>query len=201
MDKKMETSGKNDSGTEEETSPEKKEGVENTGNPKKPERTFTRDEVNKMIAAEKRKASEEAARERDEAERLSKMDEDERAQFERKKAEERAAKAEAELNAYRMKDTASKMAVEKGVPLPLLDLIDFHEADADRVKSSIEKMAAAFQKAIESGVNERLKQRPPETHSGGSLSPDFGERLKKAQESNDMTAIAYYSRMLAESKH
>ena len=65
---------------------------------KKPERTFTREDVNKMIAAEVGKA----LQKQQEADRLANMTEAERVQHEHDEAIRRADEAEQALNAYKL---------------------------------------------------------------------------------------------------
>ena len=97
---------------------------------KKPERTFTREDVNKMIAAEVGKA----LQKQQEADRLANMTEAERVQHEHDEAIRRADEAEQALNAYKLQAEASKLANAAGLPLEFLDTIDFRTAKAETVK-------------------------------------------------------------------
>ena len=126
---------------------------------KKPERTFTREDVNKMIAAEVGKA----LQKQQEADRLANMTEAERVQHEHDEAIRRADEAEQALNAYKLQAEASKLANAAGLPLEFLDTIDFRTAKAETVKGTVENLASVFKKAVEAAVNERLKQPAPKT--------------------------------------
>lgn len=184
--------------------PEGKPGEADSPGPSEEGKTFTRDEVNRMISAEKAKAREAAAAEfqarQAEAEKLAKMKEDERAAYEKQQAERRAAEAEAQLNAYRLKDEAVKIANETKLPLSFLNNIDFRTATAQQVSERIDAMTADFNRAVVAEVNARLKQPAPQTHAPAAGSGDLERQLADAQARNDMTAIAYYSRLIAQQK-
>lgn len=118
------------------------------------------------IANAKAKWEKKAEKERSEAEALAKMTEEEKHQHELQKLDAERQQAVAELNAYRLKDEASKIASEKGIDVSLLDLIDYSNATAENVKDKLETIESAFSKAVEKAVNERLKQpRPQEVRS------------------------------------
>ena len=81
---------------------------------KKPEKVFTQDEVNQIIADRLKrqkdkleKAAEEERKKQEEAEKLKKMSEDDRNAFELKKAKEDLATAQKQINRYKMKQQAS----------------------------------------------------------------------------------------------
>lgn len=128
-------------------------------------RTFSRDDMNRMITAEVNKALEKERSRHAEAERLAKMSADEREQHERESTLQRAEAAEAELNAYKLQAEATKLAGAQGLPLEFLDTIDFHTAKAENVKPTVSGLASAFKAAVETEVNERLKQKLPRTIS------------------------------------
>lgn len=109
-----------------------------------------------------------AEKERSEAEALAKMTEDEKHQHELQKLEAERTQAVAELNAYRLKDEASKIATEKGIDVTLLNLIDYSSATAENVKEKLDVIESVFNKAVEKAVNEKLKQpRPQEIRTAG----------------------------------
>lgn len=103
-----------------------------------------------------------AEKERSEAEALAKMTEEEKHQHEIQKLDAERKQAVAELNAYRLKDEAAKIAAEKGIDVTLLDLIDYSSSSAEVVKDKLEAIETAFSKAVEKAVNERLKQPKPQ---------------------------------------
>ena len=89
------------------------------------------------------------------------MTEEEKHQHELNKLDAERRQAVAELNAYRLKDEATKIATEKGIDVSLLDLIDYSTATAENVKEKLESIESAFSKAVEKAVNEKLKQPRP----------------------------------------
>ena len=141
------------------------ETVDNTVETKKEvkaEKTFTRDEVNKMISAEKDKIRKELEAEKTEAERLAKLTSEQRMQEEIKKQTERANSAEARLNAYELKEQTIKD--NSDIPVDLINLIDFNKDNtAKLVSEKLEIIKQVYKKAVESGVNESLKEKTPVT--------------------------------------
>ena len=98
---------------------------------------------------------------RNEAERLTKMTEEERHKEELDKMRREKAQAEADLNAYRLKEEATKIATDKGVDLSLLELIDFRSVTAEDVKNKLDVLSTTFNKAVEASVNDKFKQASP----------------------------------------
>ena len=103
-------------------------------------------------SAEQQKAIEEA---KTEAEKLAKMNADQKAQYEREKQEADYQKRLAELNARELKATAKETLVAEGLPLELAEVLNY--TDADTCNKSIEAVKTAFQGAVEKAVNEKLK--------------------------------------------
>ena len=141
------------------------ETVDNTVETKKEvktEKTFTRDEVNKMISAEKDKIRKELEAEKTEAERLAKLSSEERLKEEMNNYKVMAEQSKAKLNAYELKDQTLKD--NSDIPTDLINLIDFTKYNtAELVKEELEKIKAVYKKAVETGVNESLKEKTPVT--------------------------------------
>lgn len=142
--------------------------VETVDNPvetkkeEKKEKTFTRDEVNKMISAEKDKIRKELEAEKTEAERLAKLSSEERLKEEMNNYKTRAEKSEAMLNAYQLKDQTIKD--NSDMPVDLINLIDFNKYNtAEQVREQLEVIKTVYKKAVETGVNESLKEKTPVT--------------------------------------
>ena len=128
--------------------------------------------VAKSTEKAKAKWQKEAERERSEAEALAKMSEEEKHQHELQKLEAERKQAVSELNAYRLKDEAQKIASEKGLDVALLDLIDYSTASAENVKEKIDTIESVFAKAVEKAVNEKLRQPAPKSVGTPTVSPD-----------------------------
>ncbi len=143
------------------------ESVEKVETSKEEIKTFTRDEVNKIVNAETNKAlekyKEQVEAEKTEAEKLAKMKSDEKLQYQLNKEKTEKDNALAELNAYKLKEEAIKVASEKGLDVSLLNYFNFKTEKAEDINTKIEEISTAFNKAVEKAVNERLKEDTPIT--------------------------------------
>lgn len=130
--------------------------------PKK-EKLYTRAEVEKIKKAEREIILKEQEIKRTEAEKLAKMDADEKHKYELEK--ERAEKQDAisKLNAYELKEEASKIAREKGVPQSLINIIDYTKENAESIKTKIEEIEVTYKQALQEGINDRMKEKTPKT--------------------------------------
>ena len=116
---------------------------------------FSEEEVNAIV--EKRLKKEKAKQEKalKEAERLSKLSEDERAKAE---LESERAAFEEERSAYlkeKMLTACEKELVKESLPVEFAKLLV--TADADSTSDNIKAFKEKWNKALESAVNERLK--------------------------------------------
>ena len=101
-----------------------------------------------------------------EAEKLAKMNAEQKAQYEKEKQESDFNKRLADLTARELKATAKETLAEKGLPLDLAEVLSYTDADACR--KSIEAVQKAFQTAVEKAVNEKLRgDGPPKGGAGG----------------------------------
>lgn len=114
-----------------------------------------------------------------EAEKLAKMNADQKAEYERKKQEEAMTKRESEITRRELRATALETLAEKGMPKTLADILNY--TDADSTNKSIESVEKAFREAVEAGVNERLKGEPPKG-GGGKGASEFDEIKKIFQQ-------------------
>lgn len=114
-----------------------------------------------------------------EAEKLAKMNADQKAEYERKKQEEAMTKRESEITRRELRATALETLAEKGMPKTLADILNY--TDADSTNKSIESVEKAFREAVEAGVNERLKGEPPKG-GGGKGANEFDEIKKIFQQ-------------------
>lgn len=102
-----------------------------------------------------------------EAEKLASMNEKQKHEYELKKIQREKDDAYAELNAYKLKDQTLKIAEEKGLPTSLVELLDFKQIKAEDVENRIDAINEVYRKAVENGVNERLKEPIPTTKVSG----------------------------------
>lgn len=160
---------------------------------KKEEKTYTRDELEKIKAQEReatkkavlKELEEKQKLEKAEAERLAKMDEEQKKSYEVEKVTKERDTAISELNAYKLKEEATKQAREKGVDLDLMDTIDYTKETAESIKSKIDIFANTSKKIQERAISEYSKEPTPQT--GDKISKDanktgyekFAENYKK----------------------
>ena len=104
--------------------------------------------------------------EKSEAEKLAKMNKEQKLEYQAQKAEQEKANALAKLNAYELKEQALKIASEKGLDVSLLNFFDFSTAKAEELNPKIDEISSAFNKAVEKAVNERLKEDTPISKNG-----------------------------------
>lgn len=103
--------------------------------------------------------------EKTEAEKLASMNEKQKHEYELHKAEREKNEALAELNAYKLKEQAIKIAGEKGLDVSLLDYLDYKTLNAEEIDNKLESISKAFKDAVEKAVNERLKEPSPMSRS------------------------------------
>ena len=148
-------------------------------------RTFTQEEVdqivNQRLARQRRETERQVsdARQqgRTEAERLARMTEEERARHDREEAENAARQRESNLAAREAEITRRELRAEardtlsqRGLPLDLADMLDYSGADA--CSASISVLEKAFRKAVQTGVDERLRASGVRLRTAGS-EPDY----------------------------
>lgn len=119
--------------------------------------------VSEALKTAKTKWQDDLETERTEAEKLSKMKNDEKLQYQLEKEKADKNNALAELNAYKLKEEAVKVASDKGLDVTLLNLIDFKTVTAEKLNENIDNLSVVFNKAVEKKVNERLKEDTPIT--------------------------------------
>lgn len=133
----------------------------------KSERTFTRAEFGKVVAAEiaKARASWEAEQAealelaKSEGERLAKLTKDERAKEEEAKRIKAIEERERAIAEREMKMATMALLVEEGLPQEFLGHV--LAPTAEEVKAKISDLRNVFDKEVEKRVNERLVQSAP----------------------------------------
>lgn len=120
--------------------------------------------VQKALDTNRAKWELEEQAKRTEAEKLAKMDAEQKAKYELKKANEERDSAIAKLNAYELKNTALKIAQEKGLDISLLEDIDFSKQTAETITTIIDTKKSVFDKALEKAMNEKYKESTPITN-------------------------------------
>lgn len=131
----------------------------------KTEKTFTRDEVNKMINAEKLKSVDEYKKqqelEKTEAQKLEKMNADEKTQYEFDKIKKEAEDYRRKLASLELKDEATKQIAERKLDVRLLDCFEFEKETAESVKTKMDIFEKTINELANVKLNEKLKQNSP----------------------------------------
>ena len=100
--------------------------------------------------------------EKTEAEKLAKMDADQRLKYELNKEKSEKAELQNKLNAINLYKTASDIAIEKELPVGYLDLIDFSKESAETITTKIEKLQELRNKDLQSYLSSKLRQPTPQ---------------------------------------
>ena len=141
------------------------------------EKTFTQKDVDKLIqervAREQAKWEKKVQDERTEAEKLAKMNADQKAEYEKQKREDELAKREKDITTRELRATAYETLAEKNLPKELVDILNYESAET--CNKSIEAVEKAFQSAVEKAVNDKLRGgNPPKGGQGNNNQSTFG---------------------------
>lgn len=155
------------------------------------ERTFTRDDIAKMMTAERSKWEAEQAdaieKARSEGERLAKLSKDERAKEEEQKRLDAITERERLVAEKEMRIETQTLLVEKGLPLEFIDIV--LATTAEEVKTNIDNLQTIFDSAVEKRVDERLAQEKPRT-GNGSQTMTKAEIMAIKDDNERLNAIA-----------
>lgn len=111
-----------------------------------------------------------------EAEKLSKMTKEEKAQYLAQKHEKELADREASITKRELMAEAKNTLTEKKLPLGLAEILNY--TDAESYKSSMAAVEKAFQEAVEAAVEEKLKGgKPPK--KAGDQGDDLAAQVEK----------------------
>lgn len=115
-----------------------------------------------------------------EAERLAKMDEYQKKDYELQQIQERANKAEIALNAYKLKDETIRQASSKGIPLELIQTLDFEKETAESITQKLDIFEKTYKSEREKAISEYSKEPSPKT--GDRVSQKSLSELKTYEE-------------------
>ena len=137
------------------------------------EKTFTQKDVDKLIqdrlAREQSKWEKKIADERTEAEKLAKMNAEQKAKYAEEKRVAELEKREKDITTRELRATAHETLAEKNLPKELVDILNY--SDAEQCNKSIEAVEKAFQSAVEKAVNYKLRGgNPPKGGQGNNNS-------------------------------
>ena len=167
---------------------------------KKPEeekKTFTQDELNKIIQKEKAKAEKKAKADLgklvqdklDEAEKLKNMTEDERVKHEKENLEKELATLKAEKERFGLEKEATKILAEKNIAADETILSFVIREDAEKTKEAIDSFTDLISTLVKKGINEAIRQETPK--GDGAKEKTLAQRL--AEEKNNKKEAHVYN--------
>lgn len=131
----------------------------------KKEKMYSRSEVNKMLNAERNKVRtevlQEAENQKTEAEKLAKMDAEQKLNYELEKSRAEAESYKSQVNALTLSKEATSYAAEKGLPIGYIEDFDFAKETAESVKEKIDRLVDLRSKDLSNYLNDKLKQPVP----------------------------------------
>lgn len=134
-------------------------------------KTFTQDEVNKIISQRLERQKEQLKAKEDEAKKLSRMNAEQKANYELEKANKRAEDATAKLARYEMRDSAKQMLADGGFTVSdnaLLDLVVTDNAETTQV--NVETLLKAVEAIREDTRTKLLAGKTPKV-GGKEIKP------------------------------
>ncbi len=107
-----------------------------------------------------------------EAEKLAKMNAEQKAKYAEEKRMAELEKRERDITTRELKAQAYETLAEKGLPKELVDILNY--SDAELCNKSIESVEKAFQSAVEKAVNEKLRGGDPPKGGQDNNQSTFG---------------------------
>lgn len=127
------------------------------------EKTYSEAEVQSLIDRKVTQALQTQARKNEakmkEAQKLAKMNEQEKYEYELSQREAAILEKEKELALAENKNVASQILAEKGISLALVDFVVAE--DADSMKHNIDILSKEFDKSVKAAVEKRLASKTP----------------------------------------
>lgn len=109
-----------------------------------------------------------------EAQKLAKMNAEQKAQYEEQKKLDELTKREKDITTRELRATAYETLAEKNLPKELVDILNY--SDAEQCNKSIESVEKAFQLAVEKAVNDKLRGGKPPQGGQGKVNSDSALR-------------------------
>lgn len=113
---------------------------------------------------------------RTEAEKMAKMNAEQKAQYEREKQAKELADREAAITKRELMATAKEQLAEKGLPISLASVLNY--SSAEECTASIDAVGKAFQEAVEKAVNDRLAGGKPPKKADNPTATYTMEQIK-----------------------
>lgn len=142
-------------------------------------KTFTQDEVNKIVSQRLERQKEQLKAKEDEAKKLSRMNAEQKANYELEKANKRAEEAAAKLARYEMRDSAKQMLADGGFNNADNSLLDLVVTDtAESTQENVNVLLNAIEAIREDERNKLLAGKTP-TLGGKEIKPVSAQELIK----------------------
>lgn len=108
-----------------------------------------------------------------EAEKLAKMNAEQKLKYELEKSNKERDELKAKLDAGNLYKTATDIANDKGLPIGYLSLIDFSKENAETITNKIDSLVDLRNKDLEGYLNTKLQQpTPQEVHNANQTELD-----------------------------
>lgn len=111
-----------------------------------------------------------------EADKLAKMNKEEKAEYLRQKQENELKDREAAITRRELMAEAKNTLAEKKLPVGLAEVLNY--ADADTCSKSIEAVEKAFQEAVQAAVEEKLKGGTPPKKAPSEDDKDLAKQVE-----------------------
>ena len=142
-------------------------------------KTFTQDEVNKIVSQRLERQKEQLKAKEDEAKKLSRMNAEQKANYELEKANKRAEEAAAKLARYEMRDSAKQMLADGGFNNADNSLLDLVVTDtAESTQENVNVLLTAIETIREDERNKLLAGKTPKV-GGKEIKPVSAQELVK----------------------
>lgn len=113
---------------------------------------------------------------RTEAEKMAKMNAEQKAQYEREKQTKELTDREAAITKRELMATAKEQLAEKGLPISLASVLNY--SSAEECTASMDAVGKAFQEAVEKAVNDRLAGGKPPKKADNPAATYTMEQIK-----------------------
>lgn len=147
-----------------------------------PVKTFTQEELNaiidKRLERERKDAQARIDKAVTEAQKLAKMNAEERAEHERQELQKKLSEREAEITKRELRAEAKSQLSDKGLPVELAEVLPY--TDADTTNAALAAVEKVFRAAVEKGVTERLKGNAPKVSQPAPQTPSVDDEIRKA---------------------
>ena len=161
------------------------ETPDTTNNEVKGGKTFSQEDVNKIVASrleeEKTKTKQAISKAVQEAvaeeRRQAKLTEEERENEAKSKREKELKEREDSITLRERKLEAQEMLREKNIPINLVDFVI--DLDETKTKENVEKLAKTYNKSVETGITDKLKGNPPKDFSNSNNNNDKTDKKKE----------------------